>query len=260
MRILVVGAGNMGAWFVESLCLDHDVAVFDTDKKKLRYFFNARKFISLNEIEAFQPELLINSVSLQFTQSAFDTLIPYLPETCILSDITSVKNGLKEYYEKTGMRFVSTHPMFGPTFANIRTGVLSDQNAIIIEEGDEEGKKFYRDFFESLHLSIYEYSFRVHDQMIAYSLSIPFASTMVFAACMKKLDAPGTTFKKHMAIAKGLLSENDYLLSEILFNPFTLEQLEKIGGQLEHLKELVKTRDTEQLHAFFGKLRHNIGD
>ena len=33
---------------------------------------------------------------------------------------------------------------------------------------------------------------------------------------MKHQEAPGTTFKKHMAIAKGLLSEDDYLLQEIL--------------------------------------------
>lgn len=36
---------------------------------------------------------------------------------------------------------------------------------------------------------------------------------------MKHQDAPGTTFKRHMKIAKGVLNEDDYLLQEILFNP-----------------------------------------
>ena len=58
--------------------------------------------------------------------------------------------------------------------------------------------------------------------MVAYSLGIPFASTLVFAAIMKHQDAPGTTFKRHMKIARGLLSEDDYLLTEILFNPFQI--------------------------------------
>jgi prephenate dehydrogenase len=258
MKIIVFGAGNMGAWFVESLCLDHDVAVYDLDKTRMRYFYNARKFISLSEVAAFQPDMIINAVSLQHTVKAFDQIIPYLPADCILSDITSVKTGLREYYEQRGMRYVSTHPMFGPTFANVRSNDMSSENAIIIEEGDEEGKKFFRDFYASLKLNIYEYSFRVHDQMIAYSLSIPFASTLVFASCMKKLDAPGTTFKKHMVIAKGLMSENDYLLSEILFNPFTLEQLDKIAHQLDTLRELVKAHDTEALHDYIDKVRKNI--
>jgi prephenate dehydrogenase len=68
---------------------------------------------------------------------------------------------------------------------------------------------------------VFEYSFREHDETIAYSLSVPFASTLVFASVMKHQKAPGTTFKRHMDIARGLLSEDDFLLTEILFNPFT---------------------------------------
>lgn len=51
---------------------------------------------------------------------------------------------------------------------------------------------------------------------MAYSLSIPFVSTFTFAAVMKHQDAPGTTFKRHLKIAQGVLSEDDCLLREIL--------------------------------------------
>ena len=44
---------------------------------------------------------------------------------------------------------------------------------------------------------------------MAYSLSIPFVSTFTFAAVMKHQDAPGTTFKRHLKIAQGVLSEDD---------------------------------------------------
>jgi prephenate dehydrogenase len=256
MRILIVGAGNMGAWLVEALCLDYEVGVFDVDKRKLKFFFNSHRFIKPEEIKDFAPELMINAVSLQYTFQAFEMVLPYLPDDCILSDIASVKTGVMEYYQKQGRRFVSTHPMFGPTFANIKE--LSEQSAIIIKESDTHGKKFFHDFYSSLHLKIYEYTFAEHDQTIAYSLSIPFASTFVFAACMKKMQAPGTTFKKHMNIAKGLLSENDYLLSEILLNPYTIEQVENINVKLEYLIQLIKTRDTVGIHEFIDGLRKNI--
>lgn len=256
MKILIVGAGNMGAWLVEALCLDYEVGVFDTDKKRMKFLFNSHRFTHPEDIRAFAPELLINAVSLQHTFNAFETVMPHLPENCILSDIASVKTGIHDFYKKTGKRYVSTHPMFGPTFANIKE--LAEQNAIIIKEGDEVGKKFYHDFYASLHLNIFEYTFAEHDQTIAYSLSIPFTSTFAFASCMKKTPAPGTTFKKHLNIAKGLLSENDYLLSEILFNPYTIEQVEKINVQLEYLIELIKKRDTQGLHKYFNKLRKNI--
>jgi prephenate dehydrogenase len=256
MKILVIGAGNMGAWFVESLCIEHDVAVYDTDKHKLRYFFNTHRFVSFDQIGAFAPELVINAVSLQHTVAAFNDTLPYLSEECIIADITSVKNGLHAYYQSIDRRFVSTHPMFGPTFASLKE--LSSQSAVIIAESDPEGKRFFRDFYASLHLNIYEYSFEQHDKTMAYSLSIPFTSTMVFAACMKHQEAPGTTFKKHMAIAEGLLSENDYLLSEILLNPHTLPQIERIYEKLSDLMEMIRQKDTGALHEFVDELRKNI--
>lgn len=246
----------MGSWLVESLCLDYEVGVFDRDKTKLKYFFNSHRFLNLDEIGEFNPDLLINAVSLDQTIEVFRQVDPLLPESCIIADITSVKNGLQEYYRESKRRFVSTHPMFGPTFANIKD--LSNENAIIITESEEEGKEFFRKFYRSLNLNIYEYSFSDHDETIAYCLSVPFSSSLVFAACMKKQEAPGTTFRKHLDVARGVLSEDDYLLSEILFNRFTVDQVEKIRTQLAHLIEIVKKRDFEALKEFFDSLRRNI--
>ncbi len=257
MRIAIIGAGNMGSWLVEALCLEHEIGVYDTDRNKLKYFFNSRKFIYLEDLLEYEPEMLINAVSLENTVKVFNDIVPFLPENCILSDITSVKNGLLKYYEKCGKRFVSTHPMFGPTFANIKN--LKDEHAIIITESDEEGKQFFRDFYSSLKLNIHEYTFREHDETIAYSLSIPFSSTLVFGSCMRKQKAPGTTFRKHFEIAKGLMSENDFLLAEILLNPYSLAQIQNISKKLDELLEMIKNRDTEGLKIFFGEVRKNIG-
>lgn len=208
------------------------------------------------EIRAFEPELVINAVTLKFTIPAFETVLAYLPKNCILSDIASVKTGIKAYYDASGFRYVSTHPMFGPTFANIDD--LSQQNAVIISESDHMGKAFFKDFYSSLRLNIYEYSFEEHDETTAYSLSIPFSSTLVFAAVMRNIEAPGTTFKKHMTIARGLLSEDDFLLTEILFNPYTHGQVEQIRKELRHLLDLIETKDSEGMKAFLAKVRKNI--
>lgn len=246
----------MGRWLVESLCLDYEIGVFDKDKSKLKYLFNSHRLLTLEELQKFNPDLLINAVSLEKTIDVFEQVLPYISEKCILSDITSVKNGIKEYYLGTGRRFVSTHPMFGPTFANIRE--LAGQSAIIIKQSDEEGKAFFREFYESLKLNIFEYTFIEHDKTIAYSLSIPFASTIVFASVMKRQDAPGTTFKKHLKIAEGLFSENDYLISEILFNKYSLEQLNLIYNKMGDLIEIVKNKDNEEMQALLNEMRENI--
>jgi prephenate dehydrogenase len=256
MKIVIIGAGKMGSWLVESLCLDYDVGVYDIDNQKLKYFFNSHRFLSYDEIGEFDPDLLMNAVSLNNTIKVFREIQPYLKKSCILADITSVKNGLLSYYRECGMRFISTHPMFGPTFGNIKD--LSNENAIIIKESDEEGKQFFRKLYKSMKLNIYEYSFEEHDQTIAYSLSIPFSSSLVFAACMKKQEAPGTTFRKHLEVARGVLSEDDYLLSEILFSPYTAEQVKKINAKLDYLIEIISKRDFNKLKDFFNGLRKNI--
>ena len=256
MRIFILGAGHMGAWLVEEFCLDHEVTVYDPDRRKLKYFFNVKRLLELTKVEEFEPELVINAVSLPNIYKAFDDVLPYLPEDCILSDIASVKTGLYEYYKRAGKRFVSTHPMFGPTFANIRD--LRSENTIIIKESDEGGKEFFRDFYKGLKLSIYEYTFEEHDKTIAYSLSVPFASSMVFAACMKRQEAPGTTFRRHLDIAKGLLSEDDHLLAEIMFNPHTVRQIEEINSRLAYLTHIIRGRDYEEMQKFLNQLRNNI--
>jgi prephenate dehydrogenase len=256
MKILILGAGKMGTFLTDVLCINHTVALFDTNPKRLRFVFNTLRMTDLEEVRAFQPELVINCVTLKYTLDAFQSIIPYLPKDCILSDIASVKTGLRAFYESTGMRYVSTHPMFGPTFATLEN--LSNQSSIIISESDEEGKAFFHEVYGSLKLRLFEYTFDEHDETIAYSLSIPFASTLVFASVMKPQEAPGTTFKRHMDIAKGLLSEDDYLLSEILFNPYTPKQVENIRAELKQLLEIIENKDTERMHEFLKKVRKNI--
>lgn len=246
----------MGSFFSDLLSFDHDVAIYDPDREKLRFTFNARRFSNLEEIKEFDPQLVINAATVKYTLKAFEDVLPYISESTILSDIASVKTGLPEFYSNCGHPFVSTHPMFGPTFASLSN--LANENAIIISEGDHLGKIFFRDIYNRLGLHIEEYTFREHDETIAYSLSIPFASTLVFASVMKHQDAPGTTFKRHMGIAKGLMSEDDFLLSEILFNPNTPAQLERITQQLDKLKEIVEQRDALKMKEYLDKVRENL--
>ena len=246
----------MGTFFTDALCMQHEVALYDVDPKKLKFVFNTQRLTKLDEIKEFDPELVINAATIKYTLDAFRMVMPYLSKDCILSDISSVKTGFPEFYRECGFRYVSTHPMFGPTFASFSD--LSQQNAIIISESDHLGKVFFKDFYQSFKLNIFEYSFQEHDETVAYSLSVPFASTLAFCSVMKHQEAPGTTFKKHMAIAQGLMSEDNFLITEILFNPNTPTQLKQMRESLEELSKIVDNKDSEAMLAFLTKARENI--
>ena len=256
MKILILGAGKMGSFFTDVLSFEHECAVYEIDAKRMRFLYNTQRFTTMQEIEDFQPELVINAVTLKYTLSVFDQILPHLPKDCIISDISSVKTGFKEYYDGTGFRYVSTHPMFGPTFANL--GALSSENAIVINEGDYMGRIFFLDLYRRLGLNVHEYSFEEHDEAMAYSLSVPFVSTFVFSAVMKHQDSPGTTFKRHLKIARGVLSEDDTLLREILFNPKTKSHVEQIRAELKELIQIIDDRNEDALNQYLVKIRKNI--
>ena len=256
MKILILGAGKMGSFFTDLLSFDHEVAVLERDPKRLRFIYNAVRMQLPEEIVDFAPDLVINCVTLNYTIEAFKSVIPFLRPNCIISDVASVKTNIREFYIESGFPYVSTHPMFGPTFANLAN--LEKENTIIISEGDHLGKVFFKDLYNRLKLNVFEYTFEDHDNVVAYSLGIPFASTLVFAATMVHQDAPGTTFKRHMKIARGLLSEDDYLLTEILFNPRTPKQIERIQEQLSALQEMIAAKDTAKMKDFLQDVREKI--
>ena len=143
MNILIIGVGKMGTFFSDLLCFKHNVAVFDTDPQRLRFTFNVERLTKPEEIKEFHPQLVINAATVKYTLAAFDMVLPYLEKDCILSDIASVKTGLPEFYASCNHPFVSTHPMFGPTFASLSN--LQNENAIIISEGDHLGRIFFKD-------------------------------------------------------------------------------------------------------------------
>ena len=99
MRILVLGAGKMGSFFLDLLSFEHETAVYERDAKRLRFTYNTLRFTTLEEIKDFKPELVINAVTVKYTIDAFKDIIPIVPKDCIISDIASVKTGLKEFYE-----------------------------------------------------------------------------------------------------------------------------------------------------------------
>ena len=105
MKILILGAGKMGSFFTDVLSFEHEVAVYDVNPQRLRFMYNCYRFTQPDEIKEFQPELVINAATVKYTLDAFNQVLPLLPKDCIISDIASVKTGLKEFYEHCGFRY-----------------------------------------------------------------------------------------------------------------------------------------------------------
>jgi prephenate dehydrogenase len=256
-KIAVLGTGRMGSWLARELSGDHMVAVFDEDRTKTAALTGVAKLDALSGLKEFTPDLLINAVPLDETVRAFMASEQYLSEGCVLADVASIKQGLSDYYSRCPFRFVSTHPMFGPTFADMASP--EGEWAVIIKESDPEGTRFFTDFFTKRGIRVVEYGMSDHDRVMARSLTIPFVSSMAFAACLEEKTVPGTTYRKHRDIAGRLLDEDDRLLTEILFNSYSVVEIDRITARLEFLKHIIKARDYEEAGAFLNALRKNLG-
>jgi prephenate dehydrogenase len=252
MKILIVGAGKMGSWLAEVLGKDHEVAVLDNNPGHQLPPENKR-LKKPGEVASYNPDMLVNAVPLNKTIKVFGDLMGHLHYDTLIGDMASVKNGLAQFYKSCGFRFVSTHPMFGPTFADMKN--LRHEHAIIIEESDPEGKAFFRQLFKGLRIQVHQMTFREHDINMASSLSKPFLLSLLFGSTLDQNIHPGTTYAKHHQIIKGLISEDDTLLSEVLMNKASLETVNLLQNELQQMKELIEKEDKKGWVNYIQQIR-----
>ena len=255
-RILIAGYGKMGSWLCTLLGKRYKCAVYEIDNDVRNQNPNVIFIDSANQISDFKPEILINCVNLKNTITVFRELSQYLPEECILSDITSVKNDLQEYYKKSNHRFVSVHPMFGPTFTDMSRPV--GRTAYIISESDNLAKNFFNQIFIGEGIKTVECTFDEHDMLMSKLLSLPVLQAILFAGTGAIEPDRGTTYEKYHDLTRMVLGENQGLLNSILANPYTVNVISEMIETLSNAKDSIlsgKTIQTKQLFNQFDSKR-----
>jgi prephenate dehydrogenase len=61
-----------------------------------------------------------------------------------------------------------------------------------------------------------------------------------------------------LKIARGVLGEDDCLLREILFNPRTKNQVERICDEMKDLVSIIDRKDEDALNHYLTRSRENI--
>ncbi len=258
----------MGSWLAKELSGKHEIAVysrtFEKAQKVASALKNAIAMRDLNELENFKPELLINAVSLQNTLEAFESALPHIPKECAIADVASIKTGIQEYYSKCGHSFVSVHPMFGPTFANVEA--LENENAVIITESDPRLKEFFRKFFARLKLNLFEYTFREHDEMMAVVLGLSHFIAIVAADTLLNSDrmprmagTSGITYRVLLTLIESVLSEDPALYASLQMNLPGVSQLEQIfQGKAQEWADLVRNKEQAKFAGRMQELKEKL--
>jgi len=88
-------------------------------------------FETLVGLREFTPDMLLNAVSIRQTAAAFDACKPYLPDHCVLVDVTSVKGTYRNITARKVPLCIYASNV-GPTFANVND--LREENVILISD------------------------------------------------------------------------------------------------------------------------------
>lgn len=247
----------MGSWLWSLLGREYEVVVYETDIEICRSAPEVPFLTKTDDILRFRPDLLLNCVSITSTISVFTEMVSLLPQGCMLADIASVKGELKEYYINSGRRFVSLHPMFGPTFSDMNSP--GGRNAYIISESDSEGKAFFKNCFENHGIVIREVSFTEHDKLMASILSVPVLTALVFSSAATEKTIAGTTYDLFLGISGKVMNESSELLLMILKNSDTKDKIAMMTQTLSDIAEIAEGASEPEFRRLIRSLHDQSG-
>ena len=246
----------MGSFFTDILSFQHETAVFDVNPHQLRFVYNTYRFTTLEEIKEFEPELVINAVTLKYTLEVFRQVIPHLPQDCILSDISSVKTGFKEFYEGAGMRYVSTAP-------DVRSHVCQSGEPEPRERHRHQRRRLYgAHLFPRLIHSTRITCLRIfvrgtrrdHGLLAQYSFRVDF-----HLCCGDETSGcTGHDIQTPSENSSGRAERRRLPPSGNPFQPRTKSHVERIREELKNLIHIIDERDEEGLNRYLTRIRENI--
>lgn len=254
-RVAILGGtGKMGRWFAGYLKnKGFDVAIHSRSPKKAAKVAQELGLKYIESLDAVRDvDAVVISTSLSSTPEVIRKVSKRMKPNTILFDIASIKRDVIEALEEAralGIRTISIHPMFGPGATS-----LKGKHIIVIPVGeDPELVNEVLNLFQDASTHILENA-KVHDLMIALTLSLPHFINIVFGQTLKKANIvnltkfSGTTFALQLLITEAVFSEDPELYYEIQSNNKAFAEI--LDDFLKMTKETIATIKKKERKTF----------
>jgi chorismate mutase/prephenate dehydratase len=253
LKIMIYGMGGMGSFFKDFFSArGHYVKGYDIDDRK--------REVELNTLKDFEVIFLcvpmdrvdeaVKEISDQIKSLNFRDFKP------LLVDISSVKSFVIDSLKKSGLDFLSIHPMFGPD------SEIGLSNVIIVWESGREEEKILIEEMVRAGAVISRLPAELHDKKMAEIQGIAHFILIAFANFLKdKLD------RNDLLYASPIFSTVYKLSSRILNQDWKMyyiiqknaeELREDFIKSLENLNELLS--ESENFHRLFDTLSNTFSD
>ncbi len=267
MKIAILGAGKMGAWFAKFFRDEgYSVIVADRKKEKMAKLEKQLAVETADFLKAVsEADRIIICVSISAFESIVKMIAPSIRENQIVMDICSIKElpvKIMHKYIKRGV-VLGTHPVFGPGSKGI------EHKAFVLTPTRPEEKEFaeaYKTWLEEKHARVFVVSPRKHDELMSVVLGLPHFLGVV--ACDTLLDqdnytetkkVAGTTYRMLFTLAEATALENPELYASLQLSLPELEKLENrfLEKACEWLK-LIQNKDREAIAQRIEQLRTKL--
>jgi prephenate dehydrogenase len=257
LKIAVLGSsGAMGSFFVAYfLAAGHSVVGADKVRKRGQHR-SGFTFAKSNRDAVSRADVVLIAVPISKTTKVVREIASSLQQGALVLEISSVKGRTTRQLNRTlsgrGVKLLSLHPLFGPTFAS--------DNFKLCVVGRKADLPFAKGLFPNAQLLLLGPG--EHDRLMAYVLSlvhltnIALVSTISKETGVKKFRKAATpTSGAQISIAMAVLSQDPSLYSYIQTeNPFALDALDAMISELTALRKIVGERQRKKFESVFSSL------
>lgn len=251
--LIVGGLGSMGQyfnqWFADA---GYNVRILDRDD-----------WSSVDTL-CEGIELAIISVPIETTIEVAKKLGPHLPENCVLTDVTSIKEKpLNTMLEVHKGPVIGLHPLFGPT-----TSTMDKQIVVVTPGRDLTACRWLIDQFSAWGSIVLQVSAKEHDEIMSIVQALRHFATFTFGQflCRKHVDLPRSLefsspiYRLEMGMVGRLFAQDPSLYSEIIFaSPERRTLLKDYLSSLRENLSMLEKGDKEIFKNEFKKIAQWFG-
>jgi prephenate dehydrogenase len=242
MKIGIIGGtGGMGRWFAR---------FFQSEEYEV-LVSGRHSGPNFSEI-ARSCEVVVIGVPIAATVEVIECIGPLLPESALLMDLTSLKEGpVKAMLKFSSAEVVGLHPLFGP-----RVKSLTGHSIVICPARVKSTFPPIRTLFLKHQARLIETTPEHHDEMMAFVQGLNHLNSILLGLTLgqsgvdleelKQFATP--IFKTKLDILKKIFSRNSRLYAEIITGNRHISQiLSGYAKSLTELREVIDLRDGEKV-------------
>lgn len=249
MNIAVIGAaGNMGKWFTNYFIKKgHNVRIYDKRRKDAEVLakeVSAEHALTLKQC-IHNSDVIFLSIPIEATPQTLAKIGRMVKSSVLLVEISSIKSPVISALRRLPKQItpLSLHPLFGPGLTDLKFGRI-----IVVKVNDVDCEaELAKQLFPEASFVICDV--REHDEMMAYSLTLPYFVNLAFGLSLSKLEVAklrqyaGTTLTVQLDLLEATIQSSKHLIFPLLVkNPYSKEVVKRYLGAVKTLNQYVKNK------------------